>query len=92
MHNIFCFTGLVLFLTSFPKVLHAQGCAQLAEQGDCSFYRQCVENRVPCGANGYAISYGEEYCKRFQMDTTCFDSQVYSCALCCMHAILRIHV
>ena len=64
-----------LFLTSIP-VLHAQDCAQLAAHGDCSFYRQCVEDRVPCGTSGYAIGYGEEYCKRFEMDKTCFDSQV----------------
>lgn len=32
---------------------------------DCSFYNDCVENRIQCGKEGYALGYGEYYCQRF---------------------------
>lgn len=32
---------------------------------DCSFYRSCLEASNPCGAQGYALSYGERICHRF---------------------------
>jgi hypothetical protein len=32
----------------------------------CSFYSDCVENVLPCGTSGYALSYGEHYCSVFE--------------------------
>jgi hypothetical protein len=32
---------------------------------DCSFYSACLEASHPCGEDGYALGYGERYCKRF---------------------------
>ncbi len=31
----------------------------------CLFYRSCLESSSACGANGYALGYGEKYCLRF---------------------------
>eukprot|EP00697_Spironema_sp_BW2_P011047 gnl/Spiro4/26607_TR13233_c0_g1_i1.p1 gnl/Spiro4/26607_TR13233_c0_g1~~gnl/Spiro4/26607_TR13233_c0_g1_i1.p1 ORF type:complete len:199 (-),score=27.40 gnl/Spiro4/26607_TR13233_c0_g1_i1:50-601(-) len=31
----------------------------------CDFYRDCVEQDVPCGANGYAMGYGYKFCSLF---------------------------
>ena len=36
---------------------------------DCSFYRGCLEKKIACGATGYALGYGEKYCKRFKQST-----------------------
>lgn len=55
-------------------------CQALANDGDCSFYSQCVENKIPCGINGYALSYGDKFCELLtaeQLDKGgCFDSKV----------------
>jgi hypothetical protein len=32
---------------------------------DCSFYASCLEASKPCGAEGYALGYGDKYCNRF---------------------------
>ncbi|EZF33397.1 hypothetical protein H109_03906 [Trichophyton interdigitale MR816] len=31
----------------------------------CSFYTACLEKRIPCGPDGYALAYGDHYCNRF---------------------------
>ena len=37
---------------------------------DCKFYTQCLESKFSCGKEGYPLSYGGKYCKRFQsLDT-----------------------
>lgn len=33
---------------------------------DCSFYRRCLEAKVPCGDNGYALGFGQYYCNIFR--------------------------
>jgi hypothetical protein len=35
------------------------------EPNTCNFYQDCVETKVSCGEDGYAIGYGEKYCKNF---------------------------
>ncbi len=30
---------------------------------DCSFYRECLESERPCGADGYALAFGERMCR-----------------------------
>lgn len=37
----------------------------------CGWYRECMEEWLPCGDSGYALSYGEVYCQRFD-NATCF--------------------
>lgn len=32
---------------------------------DCSFYTRCLETTKACGADGYALGYGDKYCSRF---------------------------
>mmetsp|Transcript_22946 Transcript_22946/g.45763 ORF Transcript_22946/g.45763 Transcript_22946/m.45763 type:complete len:431 (-) Transcript_22946:39-1331(-) len=34
-------------------------------EADCSFYQDCVESSVACGADGYALGYGGKYCGKF---------------------------
>jgi hypothetical protein len=36
----------------------------------CAFYSACLEVQQPCGADGYALGYGEKYCSRFDVDDT----------------------
>ena len=31
----------------------------------CSWYGSCLEQNIPCGDAGYALSYGKKYCDRF---------------------------
>ena len=62
------------FLISFAD---AQNCTALAAEGNCDFYPQCVETRIPCGTSGYALNYGERYCTRFTDQLNCFTSEVY---------------
>lgn len=33
--------------------------------GQCLYYSQCLEDKMKCGANGYAKGYGEKYCLKF---------------------------
>lgn len=33
---------------------------------DCSWYAACLERAVPCGADGYALGFGEKYCTAFR--------------------------
>ena len=33
--------------------------------GDCSWYAKCLESQHPCGADAYAVGYGQKYCERF---------------------------
>ena len=53
---------------------NAQDCTALAAAGNCDFYPQCVEARIPCG---YALNYGEKYCHRFANVLSCFSPEVY---------------
>lgn len=66
----------IILLVLFSRVIDAQFCKILASQGDCSFYRECVETKIPGGANGYSLSFGERYCKQFENNLDCFDSKV----------------
>jgi hypothetical protein len=34
----------------------------------CAFYSACLEADMPCGADGYALGYGEKYCARYDVD------------------------
>ncbi|EFR05121.1 hypothetical protein MGYG_08130 [Nannizzia gypsea CBS 118893] len=50
-----CFGTSVWYLLT--PVHHAVG-------GIC-FYSNCLEQKVPCGPDGYALAYGDHYCNRF---------------------------
>ena len=52
----------------------AQNCGLLAAEGNCDFYPQCVETRIPCGSSGYSLGYGEKYCHIFADQFNCFTS------------------
>ena len=54
----------------------AQDCTALAAAGNCDFYSQCVETRIPCGSSGYSLGYGERYCNLFEDELNCFTTEV----------------
>lgn len=47
-----------------PTYPTAATCASVVED-DCAFYRACLDARRPCGAEGYALAYGERLCHAF---------------------------
>lgn len=53
---------LVQLMSVYTATVHSQLCLP---QKDCSFYRQCLESHVPCGADGYALGFGEVFCNKF---------------------------
>ena len=64
---------------------NAQDCTALAAEGNCDFYPQCVEARIPCGSTGYALNYGEKYCHRVANVLSCFSPVV-------SHAYIIIYI
>ena len=42
----------------------SDACYQLSDN-NCDFYQSCLEKEKPCGESGYAISYGDHYCRKF---------------------------
>lgn len=40
-------------------------CAKPKGRENCEFYRGCLEARVACGPEGYALGFGEAYCEVF---------------------------
>jgi len=42
-------------------------CRKMYADNPCAFYRSCVETSLRCGPDGYAIGYGEKYCKAFSL-------------------------
>ena len=56
--------SLLLSLTAAFSLIN-KTCEQWASQGNCSFYPKCVEKRIPCGPDGYALGYAGKYCVRF---------------------------
>jgi len=39
---------------------------EVPRRSDCTFYASCLEQSVPCGPGGYALGFGDRYCKKFQ--------------------------
>ena len=54
----------------------SQDCLHLADSGDCTFYRSCMEERIPCGDAGYALNYGKRYCEAFEQHHQQFTTEV----------------
>lgn len=72
---------LLSVLCLFPGALGAAlddstFCEELAHTGNCSFYPLCVEKRVPCGPNGYALGYAGKYCVKFSENIEEFSEDV----------------
>ena len=51
-------------------------CNRLIQNGKCSFYQECIESRVQCGSEGYAIAYAKKYCQVFDQNMLKFDKKV----------------
>lgn len=41
----------------------------------CTFYKECLEQKFPCGENGYAVGYGDKYCQSFVKHENSFTKQ-----------------
>lgn len=50
------------------------------DASDCAFYNDCIESKVQCGKSGYALSYGEHYCNRFEQKFTDYAEEFSSMA------------
>lgn len=61
--NFFLFIILASRLLK-SEVSRADSCLN-PEPNTCDYYSQCLEKAIPCGANGYALGYGQRYCQRF---------------------------
>jgi hypothetical protein len=47
---------------AYPTLRSCQAPLEL----DCSYYAACLEKAIPCGDDGYALSFGEKYCTAFR--------------------------
>lgn len=56
---------LVSSLFSLSSVLAQVDCLK-PKKGTCDFYADCLEEKVPCGKQGYATGYGGKYCEKFR--------------------------
>ncbi len=61
-----------LILLSLANILTAKDCEPI--KNDCGLY-QCLESKIPCGPNGYAIGYGKFYCDQFTVNRSKFTSK-----------------
>ncbi|GMH66710.1 hypothetical protein TrRE_jg8717 [Triparma retinervis] len=44
-------------------------------EADCTYYQDCVESQVVCGADGYALGYGGKYCGKFVENLSSFSEE-----------------
>lgn len=87
--------------TQAPTILHATtvapttpvACAKPKGHKNCDFYRGCLEARVACGPEGYALGFGEAYCEVFrsiEAETSDADDRAwYSAVRACFQTALR---
>lgn len=66
------------YFSSFFLLLNISSAATFPEftdscseptSGSCDYYPNCVEAKVRCGDQGYALGYGGKYCRRFSEET-----------------------
>ncbi|GLE08305.1 hypothetical protein PINS_up019370 [Pythium insidiosum] len=56
---------------SAPATLPAN-CSTALPRDSCAFYLDCLEATFPCGADGYAVGYGDKYCRAFAANEAWF--------------------
>lgn len=57
---------ILLFFINFNITLVSMAdCLSPRISLDCDFYKECLETKKSCGNEGYAIAYGDYYCRRF---------------------------
>ncbi|CAM4985185.1 unnamed protein product [Rotaria socialis] len=58
----------------------------------CNFYTNCMEKKVSCGPDGYAIGYGSKFCNKFAHNLATFTSSgvtwVYTTMNCLQKALV----
>lgn len=71
-------------------------CQGYIDSRNCDFYSQCVETRVTCGTDGYALRDGDRYCRRFADLSGNFNAQgqqwIQNVRQCLMQEIRRSQV
>eukprot|EP00058_Branchiostoma_floridae_P013150 XP_002598638.1 hypothetical protein BRAFLDRAFT_118365 [Branchiostoma floridae] len=93
------YAGSVLLLivlgSSTIESLSAQTCLQYAEDGNCDFYTECLEDKYSCGAKGYPVGYGHRYCNRFHIYYNDFNAEgkawIDDVRKCLMKALVPIY-
>lgn len=83
----------IILIAFFTPIGHTQdSCTPQSDQ--CTFYRDCLETKIPCGARGYAIGYGLKYCSAFMKHFLSFSDVgqhwVTATCLCLQNALLPI--
>ena len=68
---VLLFVAVLPFSLAIPQI-----CNQLAESGSCSFYSECVEKHISCKSKGYALDYGQRFCKAFEKRSSSFTHDV----------------
>ena len=68
-------TSTVFTQSPTPPPPSPETCEAYIDNGDCRFYSECVESRIPCGAEGYALGYGLKYCNRFDQHRDIFNDE-----------------
>ncbi|KAH0565383.1 hypothetical protein GP486_001217 [Trichoglossum hirsutum] len=53
----------------------------------CSFYRNCAEGQLGCGATGYPLGYGEKNCNKFEKNLGFFSPQGQAWIFGTMHCL-----
>ena len=78
--NSICVSGLAILFLAGTKAeeLDMNRCHDLAEDGDCRFFLECLEKRIPCGPGGYAVSHGYDICNKYHMRLKDFNNKVIS--------------
>ncbi len=61
-----CHCALAMAAFAFgPAAAWSELCKRHLAAGDCDFYRGCLDRVFPCGESGYALTFGDKYCRRF---------------------------
>jgi hypothetical protein len=64
----FLLASLALLCVAVSSTLAAPlpaSCSTAIPRDSCAFYMGCLEAKFPCGSDGYAVGYGNKYCRAF---------------------------
>lgn len=86
IHRIVECSGVIVLLSSLIRCHDYEYCRELADSGDCVFYKECIEAELQCGNEGYPISYATKYCHQFIHKSDCFTPMV-----CTLSGIFTYH-
>ncbi len=64
MKNV-CKILFLMFLCGNCWADFPDSCPKMSQPNNCDFYEKCLEAKNQCGNEGYAIGYGQKYCRAF---------------------------